>query len=80
MKIQPEDRPQTVQEWLALLQLQPQSIISQMSQVSQAIIPQQDLRRGTTSSEGECHSPLQVAYNFVFCVSPAQISILHIQS
>ncbi|NER03251.1 MAG: protein kinase [Okeania sp. SIO3C4] len=37
MEIQPEDRPQTVQEWLALLQLQPQSIMSQMSQVSQKI-------------------------------------------
>ena len=40
MEIQPEDRPQTVQEWLTLLQLQPQSIMSQMSQVSQTIMSQ----------------------------------------
>jgi len=40
MEIQPEDRPQTVQEWLALLQLQSQSIMSQMSQVSRTIMSQ----------------------------------------
>ena len=40
MEIQPEDRPQTVQEWLALLQIQPQSIMSQMSQVSRTVFSQ----------------------------------------
>ena len=40
MEIQPEDRPQTVQEWLALLQIQPQSIMSQMSQVSRTAFSQ----------------------------------------
>ena len=40
MEIQPEDRPQTVQELLTLLQLKPQSIMSQMSQVSRTILSQ----------------------------------------
>ncbi|MDY7007616.1 MAG: serine/threonine-protein kinase [Cyanobacteriota bacterium] len=40
MEIQPEDRPKTVQEWLTLLQVKPQSIISQISQVSQTIMSQ----------------------------------------
>ena len=33
MEIQPEERPQNVQEWLTLLQVQPQNITSQMPQV-----------------------------------------------
>ncbi|MEB3339499.1 GUN4 domain-containing protein [Okeania sp.] len=40
MEIQPEDRPQTVQEWLRLLQVKPQNIMSKMSQVSQRIMSQ----------------------------------------
>ena len=40
MEILPEDRPQTVEEWLRLLQLKPHSIISQMSQVSGTILSQ----------------------------------------
>ncbi|WP_287276339.1 MULTISPECIES: hypothetical protein [unclassified Okeania] len=40
MEIQPEYRPQTVQEWLTLLQVQPQSIISQISKVSRTIMSQ----------------------------------------
>ncbi|NET42251.1 serine/threonine-protein kinase [Okeania sp. SIO2B3] len=40
MEIQPEDRPQTVQEWLTLLQVKPPSIMSQMSQVSGKIMSQ----------------------------------------
>ncbi|MGB3511871.1 MAG: hypothetical protein WBA93_22070 [Microcoleaceae cyanobacterium] len=40
MKIQPEDRPQTVEEWLELFQVQPQNIMSQMSQVSRTIMSQ----------------------------------------
>ncbi|NEP81098.1 MAG: hypothetical protein F6K39_24850 [Okeania sp. SIO3B3] len=34
----------------------------------------QDLRRTTISSQGEWHSPLQVVYDFVFCVSPVYIT------
>ncbi|MCL2930897.1 MAG: GUN4 domain-containing protein [Trichodesmium sp. MAG_R03] len=33
MKIQPEERPQNIQEWVALLQVRPQNITSQMPQV-----------------------------------------------
>ncbi|NES71169.1 MAG: GUN4 domain-containing protein, partial [Okeania sp. SIO2D1] len=40
MEIQPEDRPQTVHEWLTLLQVKPPSIMSQMSQVSGTIMSQ----------------------------------------
>ncbi|NER05574.1 MAG: protein kinase [Okeania sp. SIO3C4] len=40
MEIQPEDRPQTVQEWLTLLQVKPQSLMSQISQVSRTIMSQ----------------------------------------
>ncbi|MDE5073911.1 MAG: hypothetical protein O4861_20265 [Trichodesmium sp. St16_bin4-tuft] len=38
--IRSEDRTQTIEKWLRLLQLKPHSIISQMSQLSRIILTQ----------------------------------------
>ncbi|WP_293133644.1 glycoside hydrolase family 10 protein [Okeania sp. SIO3I5] len=38
----------------------------------------QDLRGDSTYREGECHSPLQMVCNFIFCVSPEKLKRLKI--
>lgn len=79
MEIQPEDRPQTVQEWLALLQIKPQSIMSQMSQVSRTAFSQmatlhipgmKPLYQNSVKTfyQGETNGLLNVAGIFVFVV------------
>ncbi|MDJ0518841.1 MAG: serine/threonine-protein kinase [Trichodesmium sp. MO_231.B1] len=79
MEIQPEDRPQTVQEWLALLQIKPQSIMSQMSQVSRTVFSQmatlnipgmKPLYQNSVKTfyQGETNGLLNVTGVFVFVV------------